>query len=294
MIVIEPTREQVLAFCAASPIERVFLEEVARRGLGRFVAVEDTAGGLRALCHTGANVVPSGSGCAAFANVVGSSPGRMLIGESQAVGELWAAARGLLPTPREDRPHQPVYAIDEPPEPGGTGLRAATPEDFERLLPACAAAHELELGVDPLKRDPDAFRWRTMAQIEEGRSWVWLEDGVVKFKAEASAWTASAVQLAQVWSDPEARGHGDATRALRDLCRLLLEKTPTVTLFVRTDNAPVSSPAPMTASPRARRSRRSANASPISAHPTWSPANPSSSIRAAIRPCMVSPTSKAS
>jgi hypothetical protein len=58
------------------------------------------------------------------------------------------------------------------------------------------------------------------------------------FKAEASAWTEHAVQVAQVWADPEARGHGHATRALRDLCRLLLETTPTVTLFVRRENAP--------------------------------------------------------
>ncbi|MGH2977212.1 MAG: GNAT family N-acetyltransferase [Gaiellaceae bacterium] len=241
MTVIEPTRDQVLAFCAASPVERVFLEDVARRGLGRFAGVESEHGELRALCHAGANVVPSGAGCAVFAKVVSSAPGRMLIGESAAVGELWDAARDALPRPREDRPHQPVYAISEPPEPGETGLRPATRDDVERLLPACAAAHALELGVDQLARDPEGFRWRTMTQIDEGRSWLWLEDDVVRFKAEASAWTAGAVQVSQVWTDPEARGHGYATRALRDLCRLLLETTPTVTLFVRTDNAPAIS-----------------------------------------------------
>ena len=32
----EPTLEQILAFCAEDPVERVFLEDVARRGLGRF------------------------------------------------------------------------------------------------------------------------------------------------------------------------------------------------------------------------------------------------------------------
>ncbi|HZQ81247.1 MAG TPA: GNAT family N-acetyltransferase [Gaiellaceae bacterium] len=238
MTVIEPTRDQVLAFCAKSPVERVFLEDVARRGLGRFAAVEDEARALTALCHVGANLVPSGRGCDAFAGVVGAAPVRMLIGEAGAVGELWDAARDRLPRPREDRPHQPVYSLAEPPEPGGTGLRPATPGDFDRLLPACAAAHQLELGVDPLARDPDGFRWRTMAQIDEGRSWVWLEDGVIRFKAEASAWTAHAVQVAQVWTDPEARGQGNATRGLRDLCRLLLETTPTVTLFVRTENGP--------------------------------------------------------
>ena len=105
-------------------------------------------------------------------------------------------------------------------------------------MPACAAAHELELGIDPLARDAEAFRWRTATQIDDGRSWLWVEDGVIRFKAEASAWTPAAVQVAQVWVDPAARGRGFAARALRDLCRLLLARTPTVTLFVRSENAP--------------------------------------------------------
>jgi predicted GNAT family acetyltransferase len=105
-------------------------------------------------------------------------------------------------------------------------------------VPACAAAHELELGIDPLARDPESFRWRTLAQIDEGRSWVWLEGDLVLFKAEASAWTPQAVQIQQVWVDPGARGRGYGARGLRDLCRILLETTPNVTLFVRSENAP--------------------------------------------------------
>jgi uncharacterized protein len=236
--VIEPTRAEVLDFCARAPVERVFLEDVARRGLGRFAAVEAADGSLAALCHAGANLVPSGSGCAAFAGTASSSRARMIIGEEGAVSELWEAARGRLPTPREDRPHQPVYAISEPPEPGGSGLRPAEPGDLDRLVPACAEAHRLELGLDPLARDGEGFRWRTLAQIDEGRSWLWEEDGVILFKAEASAWTPAAVQISQVWTDPEARRHGHAARGLADLCRLLLETTPTVTLFVRAENAP--------------------------------------------------------
>ena len=237
MEVVEPTRRQVLEFCADDPVERVFLEDAARRGFGRFAGVAGEDGVLAALCHTGANVVPSGEGCGLFADVAARSQARMIIGEAAAVTDLWAAAAARLPESREDRPHQPVYAIREPPPPGETGLRAATLDDLERLVPACAAAHELELGVDPLARDADSFRWRTAAQIEDGRSWVWLEDDVVLFKAEASAWTPQAVQVAQVWTDPEARGRGYAARALADLCRLLLATTPVVTLFVRTDNA---------------------------------------------------------
>jgi len=162
----------------------------------------------------------------------------MLIGEARAVTELWDAARGDLPGPREDRPGQPVYAIAEAPEAGESGLRAATPDDVELLVPASAAAHELELGVNPLERDPEGFRWRALAQIEEGRSWIWVENGVIRFKAEASAWTPRAVQLQQVWVDPQARRKGYANRALRDLCRLLLDQVPTVCLFVRPENTP--------------------------------------------------------
>jgi ribosomal protein S18 acetylase RimI-like enzyme len=226
----------VLDFCAREPVERVFLEDVARRGLGRFLAIDDGRGAVTALCHAGANVVPSGAGSAAFAPAAAKARSRMIIGEATAVGELWDAARDALPPAREDRPHQPVYAIREAPPPGETGLRAATPADLERLLPACAAAHQLELHLDPLARDPDGFRWRTEAQIEEGRSWVWLEDDVVLFKAEASAWTPSAVQLQQVWVDPVARRRGYGARGMRDLVRLLLATTPWVTLFVRSEN----------------------------------------------------------
>jgi uncharacterized protein len=235
MHLVEPTPEQILDYCAADPVERVFLEDVARRGIGRFSAVE-ADGALTALCHTGANVVPSGRGCGAFADVAARSRARMVIGEQRAVTELWEAARNRLPSLREDRPGQPVYVVAAAPEPGGTGLREATVDDLELLVPACSAAHELELGLDPLRQDADGFRWRTRTQIEEGRSWLWAEDGVVLFKAEASAWTPHAVQLQQVWTDPEARRRGHASRALRDLIRLLLERVPRVCLFVRSDN----------------------------------------------------------
>ena len=232
----DPTTDEILAFCAEDPIERVFLEDVARRGIARFRAVEGEQG-LAALCYFGANVVPSGQGCEAFAGEAAVHTTRMIIGEAGAVTDLWAAARRVMPGPREDRPGQPVYAIEQMPDGGSSGLRAATIEDLDLLLPACAATHREELGVDPLERDPDAFRLRTVSQIRDRRSWLWVEGGTILFKAEASAWTPSAVQLQQVWVDPEARKQGHATRGITDLCRLLLERTPTVCLFVRPENA---------------------------------------------------------
>jgi GNAT superfamily N-acetyltransferase len=233
----DPALEKVLGFCAEDPIERVFLEDVARRGFGRFGAVEDGTT-LSALCYFGANVVPSGQGCEAFAGETAMRRTRMIIGDERAVGELWDEAKSVMPEPREDRRGQPVYVLDEPPDGEPSGVRSATLHDLELLLPACAATHEEELGVDPMQRDPEGFRRRTVSQIQEGRSWLWAEDRKILFKAEASAWTPSAVQLQQVWVDPAVRRRGYGRRGLVELCRLLLERTPTVCLFVRPENEP--------------------------------------------------------
>jgi RimJ/RimL family protein N-acetyltransferase len=233
---IEPNLDQILEFCAGDAVERVFLEDVARRGLGRFSAFAEN-GRLTALCHVGANVVPSGRDCGRFAGVTARGRARMIIGDEGPVTELWTEVAERMPQPRDDRPGQPVYVTDEAPEPGSTGLRAASERDYELLLPACAAAHHEEIGIDPMQRDPEGFRWRTRSQIEEGRSWVWIEDSTILFKAEASAWTPSAVQLQQVWVDPPVRNRHYAQRGMRDLIRLLLERVPTVCLFVRPENS---------------------------------------------------------
>ena len=232
-----PTLDQVLEFCSRDPVERVFLEDVARRGFARFRAIQE-GDVLTALCYFGANVVPSGEGCEVFAGDSAKRSTRMIIGDERAVTELWTAAEGVMPPPREDRPGQPVYVITEPPDGEDTGLRDASTDDLDLLVPACAATHKEELGVDPLERDASGFRRRTLGQIQEHRSWLWVENGTILFKAEASAWTPTAVQLQQVWVDPAVRNRGNAQRGLRHLCRILLARTPTVCLFVRPENAP--------------------------------------------------------
>ena len=59
---------------------------------------------------------------------------------------------------------------------GDTGSARRRRHDLDLLVPACAAAHEEEIGINPLDRDPDGFRWRTHAQIGEGRSWLWARE----------------------------------------------------------------------------------------------------------------------
>ncbi len=66
---VEPSIDQILAYCDEDPVERVFLEDVARRGHGRFAALERTDDSLTSLCHLGTNVVPSGEGSAALSPI---------------------------------------------------------------------------------------------------------------------------------------------------------------------------------------------------------------------------------
>ena len=127
--------------------------------------------------------------------------------------------RGRVPAPIDDRPGQPVYVLRTAPPAGDSGLRTATREDLAVLVPASARAFFEEVGVDAHARDPALFSERTRNQIDEGRSWLW-EEGRILFKAEASAWTDRAVQLQQVWVDPELRGRGYGKRGLADLCGL--------------------------------------------------------------------------
>jgi GNAT superfamily N-acetyltransferase len=236
-LVKRPDLDEVLAYCDEDPIERVFLADVATRGLGRFAALR-AGDRLTALCHLGANVVPSGAETGRFAGLAVRCRPRMLIGEENAVTELWEAAREELAPVREDRPGQPVFLLEGPPAPGGSALRPAQLSDLDLLVTTSAAAFLEEVGIDAYARDPALFEWRTRTQIDERRSWLWEKDGKILFKAEASAWTSKAVQLQQVWVDPERRGQGYAKRGLADLCRLLLETTPAVCLFARPENDP--------------------------------------------------------
>ena len=106
-LVKRPRLSQVLAFCAGDPIERVFLEDVARRGLGRFAGLRE-AGQLTSLLHLGANLVPSGAGCAAFAELV--AKGEVEMAQNYAL-EPWEVEAGFV-LACQSRPTTPELELD--------------------------------------------------------------------------------------------------------------------------------------------------------------------------------------
>ena len=235
---VEPSTDQVLAYCADEPVERVFLEDVARRGTGHFAALEREDGSLQALCHLGTNVVPSGEGCEGFAElavagVATDADRRAPRGRRPlecVATEARPCAGGSAPAARVRRP-------PSRPSPAGRGCAPATPTDLDLLVPACARAHHEELGVDPLRRDANGFRWRTRVQIEEGRSWLWVEDGVILFKAEASAWTPTRCSCSRSGSTPPRAGWATRPGRCATCSSGSSGDVPAVCLFVRAENA---------------------------------------------------------
>jgi predicted GNAT family acetyltransferase len=134
---------------------------------------------------------------------------------------------------------QPVYAIRprfDYPDLGAA--RYATLDDLDELVPACAAMHLEEIGIDPLERDAVGYRERIRELVEKKRSVVLVRDGVIASKCEFSAVTSDAVQLMGVWTHRDFRRRGLAFELLREVCGHLFRRRRTVTLFVNDFNRP--------------------------------------------------------
>lgn len=166
-------------------------------------------------------------------------PVRAIISPARLVEALWSHLRSRIDPPTVVRMNQPIYAIHRSPGfPDLTESRFSTARDLDQLVPACAAMHKEEVGIDPLLRDPIGYRERVRELVEQKRSVVTIVDGRIAAKCEFSAVTNDAAQLMGVWTNPLLRRHGYARTLLREVCGHLFRSGRTVTLFVNDFNAP--------------------------------------------------------
>jgi uncharacterized protein len=165
---------------------------------------------------------------------------RAIICEAALVEMLWSRLKTVLSAPTVVRLSQPVYALQSmtPPLPELSAARHATPADLEELIPACAAMHREEVGIDPLVRDPAGYAARIRDLVRMERAIVLRHGGRIGFKCEYSAVTSDAVQLMGVWTAPSLRRKGLARRGMLEVCGHLLRKGKVVTLFVNDFNQP--------------------------------------------------------
>jgi uncharacterized protein len=166
-------------------------------------------------------------------------PVRAIISPAPLVESLWEMVRHRIDPPTVVRMSQPVYAIERRADfPDLTTCRYSIPRDLDRLVPACAAMHKEEVGIDPLERDAWGYRERVRELVEQKRSVIRTLDGVIVAKCEYSAATPEAVQLMGVWTDPRYRRRGYSRALLQEVCGHLFRKGKTVTLFVNDFNRP--------------------------------------------------------
>ncbi|HEY6842596.1 MAG TPA: GNAT family N-acetyltransferase [Thermoanaerobaculia bacterium] len=166
-------------------------------------------------------------------------PVRAIISPENLVESLWKRLASQLDPPTVVRMSQPVYAISGRFDfPDLKDARFSTLRDLDSLVPACAAMHKEEVGIDPLDRDAVGYRERIRELVEKKRSIIRIVNGRIAAKCEFSAVTPEAVQLMGVWTDPSLRRRGFGRALLREVCGHLARKGKSVTLFVNDFNRP--------------------------------------------------------
>ncbi|HEX8921186.1 MAG TPA: GNAT family N-acetyltransferase, partial [Pyrinomonadaceae bacterium] len=161
----------------------------------------------------------------------------MIMGEQERIEEFWSyyaedgqrkrlACRELLFELRWPVETQKPVA----------GLRLATLDDLELTLPVHARLAEEESGVNPLEKDPEGFRRRCARRIEQGRTFVLVEDGKLIFKTDVVSDTPEVIYLEGVYVNASERAKGYGLRCLSQLSRTLLRRTEVLCLLVNEEN----------------------------------------------------------
>jgi ribosomal protein S18 acetylase RimI-like enzyme len=115
-------------------------------------------------------------------------------------------------------------------------LRLATSQDLPLLIPVHAELALCESGIDPRDDDPAGFSERYARRVQQGRTWVLIEDDKLLFKAEVIAETPDTTYIEGVWVDPEAHQQDYGRRCMSQLAKMLLWRTKSICLFVNDEN----------------------------------------------------------
>jgi len=163
---------------------------------------------------------------------------RLIVGPRAVAHHFWARIRGWHRAPSIVRNAQPLYALEQPPPPAldDPAVRPARPDELELV-----AENSAQMMVGELGYDPRAFRANFLQGIsrllERDWWWVWIDDGELRFQCNIGSISAQTAQLQGVWTPPQLRGRGYATRAFHAICRRLLGEFPSLSLYVNDFNA---------------------------------------------------------
>lgn len=244
----ESEREEVLAFLAERAVHTVCMVGLIRdngivspHNRGTFYGCRSAEGRLEGVALVGHATLVEARTRRAFREfaLVAQCTTRthFILGEADSVEEFWSHyADAGQPMRRVCREF--LFELRYPLEAGrgGEGLRRATAEDLDLIVPVHAGLAEAESGVNPLETDPEGFRARCLRRIEQGRTWVVVEGGRLLFKADVQADTPEVVYLEGVYVNPTERGTGIGRRMMTQLGFELLPHTRRVCLLANEEN----------------------------------------------------------
>jgi predicted GNAT family acetyltransferase len=242
---------EVMMLFARDPVAHVFVESRVRSvgldppRLGGEMWGHIVDGQLRAVCHSGANLVPVEADLESvriFADRARRQGRRCatIVGPRESVAPLWSLLEPSWGPARELRPNQPLMATSTPsPVLADPLVRRVRPDELDLVLPACVAMFTEEVGVSPVALDGGAaYRSRVAELIRTGRSFARIEDDRVVFKAEIGSVTPSACQVQGVWVAPDLRGRGLSVPGMAAVVNISLQEVaPVVGLYVNDYNA---------------------------------------------------------
>ena len=239
---------EVLEFLATRPLHTITMVGFIRdNGLvsplnrGTFYGCRNRQGRLEGVALIGhANLMETTTDRAleAFAEIAQQTTNtHMIMGEQERIEEFWnyyaeggqemrLACRELLFELK-----WPIKA-----EARVTELRLATQDDLDLVMPVQAGMAFEESGVNPMEKDREGFRQRCARRIEQGRTWVVVEDGRLIFKADIISDTPQVTYLEGIWVNPARRGAGVGLRCMSQLAQTLLSRTDSICLLVNEQN----------------------------------------------------------
>ena len=239
---------EVLQFLSQRPIHTVtMMSLISDNGIvsplnrGTFYGCRDSNGQLEGVAlvgHATLMETVSDRALAALAQVARECPNtHMIMGEKERVADFWShyseAGRRQRLACREW-----LFELSWPIEARGPvqGLRQATAAELDLVMPVQAILACAESGVNPLEVDPRGFRERCLRRIEQGRTWVVVENGLLVFKADVVSKTPEVTYLEGIWLRDDCRQRNIGTRLMSGLMRRLLQDTKSICLLVNETN----------------------------------------------------------
>jgi uncharacterized protein len=240
---------EVIQFLRQRPLHTVAMLSLIRdNGLvsplnrGTFYGCRDINGyleGVALIGHATLLETVSSRALRALAEVARDCPNtHMIMGEQDRVNELWSYCANVGQQMRLECTESLLefsYPIEV--HAAAPKLRLATADELNFVLPVQAEMAFEESGVDPREVDPEGFRRRCLRRIEQGRTWVVIEDGKLMFKADIISETSDVVYLEGVWVNDEKRSSGYGASCMSELSRTLLKRAKSVCLLVNYKNS---------------------------------------------------------